>query len=329
MDSLTQKAGPGAHDQLLSDGDHAGVQRAPSPAKTAANQEAGDAAARRMADQGAKPAANFDAVLELMGHRLAYEEPTNEDVEFLRVNGYTAGPLLRGKLALMMRVYHPIVAGKPPVIAFRGTQPKEIETLLTDADPTGVGWSQYIVNRDLIHSTIAQAMSGGPGIAVGHSLGGALAQIAVCRWPEFFSRIVTFQSPGIDKSLVDTLEAYNAAHPGKAITSEHNRIEGDLIPGAGQKLTPGVINNYKLKGGNAYTDHLAEPVETVERERGNKVPSGSPQNDGKIVFDKSERTENERRPGWVEPTRELVGEKIQNDPKIQLALMLLRLANGS
>jgi pimeloyl-ACP methyl ester carboxylesterase len=136
---------------------------------------------------------------------------------------------------------------------------------------------QFNPNRALIQAQMQAAATHGKVVSSGHSLGGALAQIAAATFPDLVARIVTFQAPGVSKETAQALEKYNAEHPDDAIESSHHRVKGDLVPMGGEALTPGVIHNHEMKGGNAFqrnplAKHTALPLAQEQIAQGHEVP---------------------------------------------------------
>jgi hypothetical protein len=238
-----------------------------------------------VAEAGAKtedqPLANVDAMndamIEQLAHGMVAKELDATDETFLQVNGYKAMPIIRGVHELVMRTFMPTQAGKPPIVAFRGTVPTKIQTVIADLDPSGIGMYQFNPNRALIDGQMAIAATAGSIVSSGHSLGGALAQIAGAAFPDRVGRIVTFQAPGVAKETAKKLEEYNAEHPDAAIESSHHRVKGDLVPMGGEALTPGVIHNHEMTGGsrlsrNPLSKHVSMPLAQEELAEGHDVP---------------------------------------------------------
>lgn len=223
------------------------------------------------------PLANVDAMIEQLAHGMVAKELDDKDEHFLHANGYKAMPIIRGAHEFVMRTFVPTQAGKPPIVAFRGTVPTKVQTVLADLDPRGIGVYQFNPNRALIDAQMANAASFGAIVSAGHSLGGALAQIAAAAFPDRVGRIVTFQAPGVSVAAAKTIADYNAANPDKAIESDHHRVEGDLVPYGGQALTPGMIHNHKMTGGsmlsrNPLSKHVSMPLAQEEMAAGHEVP---------------------------------------------------------
>ncbi|GGN34704.1 hypothetical protein [Deinococcus daejeonensis] len=193
--------------------------------------------------------------------------------------GFKAGPLILGRWGFQMRVFTP-VPGKAkwpqPIVAFRGTEGVQvdingdkaakaaaktgasdqeqgekraaavegnIDTLLGDFSPAQVGWLQVMPNLQLIDANLARLK--GKAVSTGHSLGGGIAQLVVAARPAHFSSVVTFQAPAIDQAEVAKVRRYNAG-AGKAapITARHYRVDGDIVPTAGQQVLDGQISYF-------------------------------------------------------------------------------------
>ena len=223
------------------------------------------------------PLGNVDAVIEQLAHGMVAKELDAKDEAFLHTNGYEALPIVRGIHEFVMRTFLPTQAGKPPVVAFRGTVPTKVQTVIADLDPSGIGMYQFNPNRALIDGQTAAAATHGPIVSAGHSLGGALAQIAAAAFPDRVGRIVTFQAPGVSRETAKQIVDYNAAHPDQAIESSHHRVQGDLVPMGGEALTPGVVHNHKMTGGNVFqrnalAKHTSMPLAQEEIAEGHDVP---------------------------------------------------------
>jgi len=225
----------------------------------------------------AQPLANEEAMIEQLAHGMVAKDLGAEHERFLAANGYQAMPIMRGVHEFVMRTFLPTKAGKPPIVAFRGTVPTKMQTVIADLDPSGIGIYQFNPNRALIEGQVNAAASHGRVISAGHSLGGALAQITAVSFSGQVSRIVTFQAPGISRDMVQQLEKYNTEHPDEAIESSHHRVKGDAVPLGGEALTPGMIHNHKMADGslmqrNPLSKHTALPLAQEELAAGHDVP---------------------------------------------------------
>jgi hypothetical protein len=274
-----------------------------SKAAPSVDEAAAENAEKKPSQQ--EPVANFEVLVEQLSHGFVSRELSEQDRDFLQVNGYRAGPILRGKHDFVMRTYQPTQDGKPPVVAFRGTVPSRVNTLIADVDPRGIGVYQFRPNQELIHGAMQQAATRGPVVSSGHSLGGALAQMAAIAWPDLVSRIITFQAPGVEREAVAKLNQYNAENPDQQIESSHHRVDGDLIPLGGEELTPGTIHIHQLDSRNPLTKHLTFPLAQEELAQGNVLPVQDP--DQRVTFDRSINTADDNKPRWVEALRKGVG----------------------
>jgi hypothetical protein len=270
---------PVAHDPVAAVEAQPQTHQAPPAASfselTGSSRASTETAASAPAQQA--PLANTDAMIEQLSHGMVAKELDDKDQEFLAANGYSAQPIMRGIHDFVMRTFLPTVAGKPPIVAFRGTVPSKPQTIIADLDPTGIGMYQFNPNKNMIDQQMMMAATHGAIISTGHSLGGALAQIAAATFPDRVGRIVTFQAPGVSKDMAKKLVEYNEANPDHAIESTHHRVEGDLVPNGGEALTPGVVVNHKMTGGSALSrnplsKHVSMPLAQEEVEAGHDVP---------------------------------------------------------
>jgi hypothetical protein len=223
-----------------------------------------------------------DTVVEQLSHGMVAKELDDKDEKYLGDNGYRALPIIRGMREFVMRTFVPTQGGKPPVVAFRGTVPTKVQTVIADLDPSGIGMYQFNPNRALIEGQVRAASSHGKIISSGHSLGGALAQIAAATFPDCVDRIVTFQAPGVSRETAESLKQHNEENPEEAIESSHHRVLGDLVPYGGQALTPGMIHNHEMTGGsmlsrNALSKHTSMPLAQEAVAQGQDVPVQSGQ----------------------------------------------------
>lgn len=173
--------------------------------------------------------------------------------EILDAFGYKAGDNQSGLWGLQLRVFTPDPVkgkGKPVVIAFRGTEgitfdpktPGGVDTMIGDFAPAQPGVNQFEANRDWIAVAVKAATAGGRKVTfVGHSLGGALAQEAAAAFPGVTEDVVTFQAANIPRAAVQGVEKYNKTHKDDPIEARHYRVDGDIVPTAGDAALPGDI----------------------------------------------------------------------------------------
>jgi hypothetical protein len=185
-----------------------------------------------------------DAVYETLAHEMVYEDELSSDQrQTLRELGFRPRPLVTDPVSdFQMRGFMPLdnEAGsdRTPVLAFRGSE--SIQDVIDDLNERGVGALQMRRNLNSIMDEMERL--GGRVIVTGHSLGGALAQMAAALFPSRVVRVVTFQSPGIPSDMLDQLNRYNESVPeDQRIQSDHYQAEGGIIDAAGQAFTPGTI----------------------------------------------------------------------------------------
>ena len=132
------------------------------------------------------------------------------------------------------------------VMVFRGTEPfaDRGKDVIDDANPAGVGYGQFEANEAEIAALMGSL---GSCDVSGHSLGGALAQLAACRIGGVRD-IVTFQAPGIDEADLALLE--------EGVESTHYRCKGDVVDNAGEAHTEGEVVELDTKGLDGPEGHL-------------------------------------------------------------------------
>jgi hypothetical protein len=258
----------------------------------------------------------FDYVVEQLAHGMVAKDLDQTDQVFLASNGYRAMPIIRAKPSFVMRTFLPVDgSGKSPIVAFRGTVPSKLKTVYADLDPTGIGMYQFNPNQELIEAQMTAAAEHGKVVCSGHSLGGALAQIAAATFPGLVGGIVTFQAPGISRAMGAQLEAYNSEQSEEdKIMSSHHRVTGDVVPNGGEVLTPGIIHNHKMKGHNPLTTnmltkHTSFPLAQEELALGNELPR---HNAAKFVAtgEVSTETDNAEKSQTTENARRVIGKLV-------------------
>ncbi len=196
---------------------------------------------------------------------------TGDAAKLLHAFGYTSSHTVFGRWGFQMRVFTPDPKAKlaegvhrhtQPVVAFRGTegvqpwpfgeainprdpsvQESNLDTQIGDFGKAPAGYAQYQPNKERIDANLEGL--GSNLIFAGHSLGGALAQIAAVHHPALVGQIITFQSPSIEKSDAEKIEQYNKKHQGHEIESAHYRALNDVVPTAGEELTPGTVYSFE------------------------------------------------------------------------------------
>ena len=125
-----------------------------------------------------------------------------------------------------------------PMLVIRGTElTGDVNDVLADFDPRGVGFPQFEANRVPVEEWLLEMSVGGwvPSI-VGHSLGGALAQWFAADYTSQghqLNEIITFNSPGISRTYADRF------CPELTCGVMHGVVSGDLVSMAGEAFIDG------------------------------------------------------------------------------------------
>lgn len=271
-----------------------------------------------------------DAFIEQLAERASYMnaadlDQTNKDIDpktgrpasnfqgknLLGFFGFTSELPLFGQWGFQMRVFTPdpkaeakVVARRNtlnltvPVIVFRGTEGVQlnateggVDTIVGDAAKASVGVEQVKMNTELINGALNRVKTG---IFAGHSLGGGLAQVVAAQHPDKVTRVVTFQSPGLPAGLAAQFARANQSQ------AHHYRVNGDIVPKAGQAMLPGQINyftrfakgkdasNFKADLGMGST-HVSFPLTTVLQ--GQDPKTLSPEQQAILQFGAHDRSE--------------------------------------
>jgi hypothetical protein len=131
---------------------------------------------------------------------------------------------------------------KPPVLVFRGAD--EAIDDVANADRRGAGFNQFEANKQALGNWLTQISQDttknprrlSPDL-LGHSLGGALTQLAATEFTSAIGDIVTFNSPGIDQDTVNIFK--QKVGPGKNVT--HYIVSGDFVSLGGEAFLPGKV----------------------------------------------------------------------------------------
>ncbi|TNE86365.1 MAG: hypothetical protein EP330_21735 [Deltaproteobacteria bacterium] len=178
--------------------------------------------------------------------------------------------------------------GKPlqPAVAFRGTA--NLGGGLDDANDQGIGTFQFGRNEKEIEQTLKAA--GSTADVTGHSLGGALAQLAAARFGSMVGNIVTFQSPGINADEAAKIDP-------KKHEATHYRAAGDVVSDAGAAHAQGKVFSFRHKGMNSPLSHMTFPLAELnalrKKHNFNDVPAvdGARSGDDQFLFNRRETGE--------------------------------------
>lgn len=149
---------------------------------------------------------------------------------------------------------------KPPVLVFRGG-----DTAIDDVafgDRRGVGFNQFEANKQALGNwltQISQDTTKNPNRVLpdvlGHSLGGALTQLAATEFTSAIGDVVTFNSPGIARNTVNTFT--QKAGAGKNVT--HYIVSGDFVSLGGEAFLPGKVVL------QTFTDPIINPLLVLDK----------------------------------------------------------------
>jgi len=131
---------------------------------------------------------------------------------------------------------------KPPVLVVRGTDSPVDD--VANADRRGVGFNQFEANKQALGNWLTQISQDTaknprrlPPDLLGHSLGGAITQLAATEFTSTIGDVVTFNSPGVAQSTVNTFKQKVGA--GKNVT--HYIVSGDFVSLGGEAFLPGKV----------------------------------------------------------------------------------------
>jgi serralysin len=149
---------------------------------------------------------------------------------------------------------------KAPVLVFRGTNSIGDDPSLTDKN--AIGLPQFQANKQAFGDWLNQVSQDTtknpnrlPPDITGHSLGGALAQLAAAEFTPIIGDIVTFNSPGISQAIVDAFKQKGGTT--KNVT--HFIINGDIVSLAGENLLPGKVIL------ESYTTPILDPTLVLDK----------------------------------------------------------------
>ncbi len=174
------------------------------------------------------------------------------------------------------------------VVAFRGTEMTHEKDWRTDFGSGGVGYAQFQANESEIRGLMGSV---GRCDVTGHSLGGALAQLAACRVGGV-REIVTFQAPGIDPADLALLD--------EDVESTHYRSGGDLVDNAGAAHSEGKVVDVDTNAKDPASAHTNFLLADIGDERGLELEGTGHGIEGIEVSDTSKDNQ------WGEQLRKVV-----------------------
>ncbi|MBE9185514.1 DUF2974 domain-containing protein [Microcoleus sp. LEGE 07076] len=161
----------------------------------------------------------------------------------------------------------------PPVIVFRGTD--FIDGDATFSDSRDIGLPEFEKNKDSIKNWLAeitQDTAKNPNKllpdVVGHSWGGAVAQIVATEYTSATGDIFTFNSPGVSASTFSTFRK-NLSRVGNKNVS-HYIVSGDFVSLFGEAFIPGKVFI------QSFTDPSINPLTVLAKHRTQNLLSAPP-----------------------------------------------------
>ena len=161
---------------------------------------------------------------------------------------------------------------KAPVLVFRGTDSITDDPSLTDKN--AIGLPQFQANKQALADWLNQVSQDStknpnrlPPDLTGHSLGGALAQLAAAEFTPIIGDTLTFNSPGISQAIVDSFKQKGGTT--KNVT--HFVVNGDIVSLSGETFLPGKVIL------ESYTTPILDSTLVLDKHRpGNLLTSPPP-----------------------------------------------------
>jgi hypothetical protein len=132
----------------------------------------------------------------------------------------------------------------PPVLVFRGTDFVGGDAIFSDS--RDIGFPEFERNKEPLRNwltEIGKDASKNPNQllpdVIGHSWGGAVAQIAASEFAAISGNVFTFNSPGVSASTVNTFRRNLSRTPNKNVT--HYIVNGDFVTLFGEAFLPGKV----------------------------------------------------------------------------------------
>ena len=162
---------------------------------------------------------------------------------------------------------------KPPVLVFRGTDFIDGEAIFSDS--LDIGLPEFEKNKDNIQSwltQIGQDTGKNPSKllpdVVGHSWGGAVAQIVAAEYTSITGDIFTFNSPGVSASTFNTFRR-NLTRVGNKNVN-HYIVSGDFVTLFGEAFLPGKVFL------QSFTDPSINPLTVLAKHRTENLLTNPP-----------------------------------------------------
>jgi len=162
---------------------------------------------------------------------------------------------------------------KPPVLVFRGTDFIDGEAIFSDS--RDIGLPEFEKNKDNIQNwltQIGQDTGKNPSKllpdVIGHSWGGAVAQIVATEYTSITGDIFTFNSPGVSRSTFNTFRR-NLTRVGNKNVN-HYIVSGDFVTLFGEAFLPGKVFL------QTFTDPSINPLTVLAKHRTENLLTNPP-----------------------------------------------------
>jgi serralysin len=162
---------------------------------------------------------------------------------------------------------------KPPVLVFRGTDFIDGEAIFSDS--RDIGLPEFEKNKDNIQNwltQIGQDTGKNPSKllpdVIGHSWGGAVAQIVATEYTSITGDIFTFNSPGVSRSTFNTFRR-NLTRVGNKNVN-HYIVSGDFVTLFGEAFLPGKVFL------QTFTDPSINPLTVLAKHRTQNLLTNPP-----------------------------------------------------
>ncbi|MEG3940755.1 DUF2974 domain-containing protein [Microcoleus sp. S36b_A3] len=198
----------------------------------------------------------------------------NDVARFLDTNGYYIDRIFDDRETGFYAIgFGSSDSRNPPVLVFRGTDFIDGDTMFSDS--RDIGLPEFEKNKDSIKSwltEIGQDTAKNPSKLlpdiVGHSWGGAIAQITATEYTSITGDIFTFNSPGVSTTTFNAFRK-NLSRVGNKNVN-HYIVSGDFVSLFGEAFIPGkvFIQNF--------TDPSINPLTVLAKHRTENLLSAPP-----------------------------------------------------
>jgi hypothetical protein len=126
---------------------------------------------------------------------------------------YKVAKTIQFPKGLKALILTPLQGNEPPLVLFRGTDPKNYHNLIDDLG-TSIGTINFSRYRMPLQKELATLASKfGRVVIAGHSYGGAMAQIVTAQFPRLITSCTTYNAPGVGDKVIQTFSQNIATLP--------------------------------------------------------------------------------------------------------------------